>query len=276
VGRMPRIEFEGALYHVIQRGNNREFIFDRNSDKDYLLKRLVDGKKQLDFNLIGYVIMSNHYHLILQTFKDPLHKVMHFVNDAFAKYYNSSKERSGHVFQGRYTGILVQNERYALTLLRYVHQNPVRGGICQNVWEYPWSSDVYYRQNRQGFVDINLILDIFSDNREKAIASYKEFVQEQEEEPQDYSAMRVMGDEDFVAQYSAVEDKPPGVGLDEILFSTGVSTKEYELIKSGSRKRELTPYKKAFAREAHRQNYTLRQIAQHINLTESNISKMLK
>jgi len=276
VGRFPRIEFEGALYHVIQRGNNREFIFDRNSDKNYLLRRLVDGKKNLDFRLFGYVIMGNHYHLILQTLKDPLHKVMHYVNDAFAKYYNNSKERTGHVFQGRYTGILVQNERYALTLLRYVHQNPVRGGICHNVWEYPWSSDIYYRQNRQGFVDIDLILDIFSGNREKAIASYKQFVQKQEEETYDYSAMRVMGDEDFVSEHSSLGDRPTGEGLDEILLSTGVSAKEFQLIKSGSRKRDLMPYKKAYAREARQQNYTLRQIAQHICLTESNISKLLK
>jgi len=273
VGRRPRIEFEGALYHVIQRGNNREFVFDNDNEKNYFLRKLIYCKKHLDFRLYGYVIMGNHYHLILQTLTNPLHKIMHHVNSSFARHYNHCKERTGHVFEGRYKAILVQNERYAVTLLRYVHQNPVRGEICKNVWEYPWSSDVYYRKNQPGFIDIDLILDIFSDNRKKAIASYKAFVQKGE--THDYSSVSVVGDEDFIAEHSSKGDKA-GEGLDEILRGTGVSAKEFELIKNGSRRRDLTAYKKVFAREAHKQNYTKRQIAQHISLSESNMSKMLK
>lgn len=278
MARKPRIEFDGALYHVIQRGNNREFVFEHDNEKSYLLRKLVDCKKLLDFRLYGYVIMGNHYHLLLQTLNNPLHKIMHHVNSGFAKYYNQCKERTGHVFEGRYKAILVQDERYILTLLRYVHQNPLRGKICKNVWEYPWSSDVYYRQDQPGFIDIDLILDIFSDNRETAIAGYKEFVQEAE--TNDYSSVNVVGDESFIADYGTEGDKftgeSTGTGLDEILLATGVTSREFKLIKNGSRRRDLTAYKKVYARKAREQNYTIRQIAQNICMSESHVSRMLK
>lgn len=274
MGRKPRIEYEGAIYHVIQRGNNRESVFERDRDKRYLLEKLRGYKEKMDFRLFGYVVMNNHYHLIIQRMSQPLHKVMHLVNNSYSKYYNLVYKRSGHVFEGRYKAILVQDERYVLTLLRYVHQNPVRAGICQWVWQYRWNSDMFYRQNLEGFVDIDLIFNILSENRVEAIKMYKYLMDE--EETTDFDSVDIVGDEGFVLAVDTRKPVEQNKRLDEILLETGISYEDYKLIKSGSRKRYLSPYKAAYAKKSLEENYTLRQIAENIRLSESAVSKLLR
>ncbi|MEW6183308.1 MAG: transposase, partial [Bacillota bacterium] len=114
MGRKPRIEYEDAVYHVIQRGNNREHIFEKDHDKQYIVKQIEQSKRGLGFRLFGYVVMGNHYHLLLQTQQKPLNNIMHRINGNYGRYYNLKYRRSGHVFQGRYKAILVQDERYVL------------------------------------------------------------------------------------------------------------------------------------------------------------------
>ncbi|MCF8011944.1 MAG: transposase [Clostridiales bacterium] len=272
MGRGLRVEYEGAIYHVIQRGNNREYIFKYDGEKRYFLKKLIDYKIDMNFRLFGFVIMGNHYHLVLQTTGIPLQKIMHCINNSYSKFYNVVKERTGHVFGGRYKAIPVQDDRYILTLLRYVHQNPIRAGICEHVWEYPWSSDVFYRQKRDSFIDSSFILDILSNNRDEAVKEYKDFVQV--EETNDYSSASVIGGRDFASSVSAAEYTGPRKRLDKILLETGISIDDIELIKSGSRKRYLAEYKALYVREALKQNYTLKQIAQHIGLSQSAVYKL--
>ncbi len=126
MGRKPRVEFKGAIYHVIKRGNNREYIFRGEADKESLLAYLQHANKENVYNLLGYVIMDNHYHLIIQTKEKPLQKIMQQVNNAYSKNYNKRYKRTDHVFGGRYKALLVKDDKYLLSLLRYVHQNPLR------------------------------------------------------------------------------------------------------------------------------------------------------
>jgi len=86
--RKPRVGYLGALYHVIQRGNNREYIFEKNEDKMFLLKEIKERKANTGLKLYGYVIMDNHYHLVLQVGNDPLSKLMHLINSSYGRYYN--------------------------------------------------------------------------------------------------------------------------------------------------------------------------------------------
>ena len=137
LGRELWIEYPGTVYHVIKRGNNREFIFDKPNDKNALLDGLRIYKDKIGFTLFGYVIMGNHYHLIIKTHHIPLQKIMQVINNRYSKYYNSVYQRTGHVFGGQYKAIPVQGDRYLLTLLRYVYQNLIRAMLCQ----YPWNSD---------------------------------------------------------------------------------------------------------------------------------------
>ena len=85
MGRKPRVEFQGAIYHVIKRGNNRDYIFQEREDKEDFLKCLEVANDENVFNLLGYVIMDNHYHLIIETKEMPLNKIMQKVNNSYSK-----------------------------------------------------------------------------------------------------------------------------------------------------------------------------------------------
>jgi REP element-mobilizing transposase RayT len=165
LGRPWREEYNGGIYHVIARGNNKEFIFKENIDKGYFIKLLKESMKGMSFRIYGYVLMDNHYHLILQVFNKKLWEIMHQINNKYSKYFNFKFKRVGHVFQGRYKAILVQDERYLISLLRYIHQNPIKAGMYKNIEEYKWCSDTFYRTNNNNFINIDTVLDMLSDDR---------------------------------------------------------------------------------------------------------------
>ncbi|MGB4439295.1 MAG: transposase [Sedimentibacter sp.] len=196
MGRKPRIEYNGALYHVIQRGNNKEYIFNKNSNKEYFLRKLKEFKDIINFEVYGYVIMDNHYHIVIRTRDVYISSIMHRVNNDFSKFYNISNKRSGHVFQERYSSFLVKDDKYLLSLLRYVHQNPVKANMCKNVPDYKWSSDSSYRKNLQGqLVDIDFVLNIFSLDRKVAIEEYIKFMDSSElEESSSFEDIQIIGE----------------------------------------------------------------------------------
>ena len=179
MGRKPRFEYPGGVYHLIQRGNNREYIFEKTEDKEFLLGLIKECKEIMGFQLFGFVIMGNHYHLIIKISEAPLRDIMHRINTKFSRNYNIKNKRTGHVFENRYKGILVIDDKYLLSLLRYVHQNPVSAHMSKNITDYTWSSDKYYRaNNNQEIIDIDFILNIFANNRLDAIRTYIDFMDE--------------------------------------------------------------------------------------------------
>jgi len=181
LGRKPRIECKGGIYHVIQRGNNRLYIFEKEEDKIHLMKLVKDYKDIMGYEVYGFVVMDSHYHMVIRTLDAPLQNIMHRINNQYSKYYNRKNNRTGYVYENRYKGILVKDDKYLLSLIRYVHQNPVRAGICNKVRDYKWNSDVYYRQNIIGkIVNIDFILSLFSQNRSDAIRLYSNFMDDEE------------------------------------------------------------------------------------------------
>lgn len=275
LGRKPRFEYPGGIYHLIQRGNNKEYIFQKEEDKIYLLDLINEYKEMMDFQLLGYVIMGNHYHLIVKTSEIPLKDIMHRINSKYGRYYNKKNERTGHVFENRYKGILVIDDRYLLSLLRYVHQNPVAAHICKYVKDYPWSSDRAYRRNHiDGMVDIDLILEIFSKNRSDAIKTYIKFMDEDiKEDINSFEDTDIIGDENtkLLSNYS-VEEK---LSLDELLKEVSIDNTVYEEIKMGSRKRYLTSFKRTFVEMAIKANYTMREIGESISISEVAVFKII-
>ena len=154
MGRPWREEYKGGIYHVIARGNNKEYIFKEDIDKGYFIKQLKESIEGMNYRIFGYILMDNHYHILIQTMDKKLQEIMHQINNKYSKYFNAKYKRVGHVFQGRYKATLVQDERYLIWVLRYIHQNPVQAGICQTVSEYKWSSDIFYRRGIKGFVNV--------------------------------------------------------------------------------------------------------------------------
>jgi putative transposase len=166
-----RVEYDGAVYHVIQRGNNKEFIFDREQDKWFFLTSMEQIVQFYGAEMLAYAIMGNHYHLVVRTGEVGLGQVMHRLNTRYSVYYNNVYERSGHVFQGRYQAILIADEHYLLTAVCYVHRNPVRAGICDRAEDYFWSSDAVYRSLKPSFVKKDLLLNLLAVNENDAAAA---------------------------------------------------------------------------------------------------------
>lgn len=267
MGRKPRIEFNGALYHVIQRGNNKEYIFKKNLYKEYFLSKLKEFKEIMGFEVYGYVLMDNHYHLVIRSHEVNISTIMHRINNDFSKYFNISNNRTGHVFQDRYKGILVKDDKYLLSLLRYVHQNPVKANMCNKVSDYYWSSDSSYRKNIQGqLVVIDFVLNIFSLNRKAAIEEYVKFMDTSVlEESASFEDIDIIGEYKTAVEQVKIERQ----SLDDILYEATNDEVLFKLIKDGSRKRKLTEYKKLYIMKSLSANYTMDEIGRNIGISES-------
>src|SRR5207237_1582560 len=124
MARKPRVEFEGAFYHVIVRGNQRKKIFRDDGDRLYYLKRVKHYRQRYQFSIYAYVLMSNHVHFLLETRKTPLSKILQGIQFTYTQYYNRRYGTVGHLFQGRYIELLCHRHAYLLELVRYVHLNP--------------------------------------------------------------------------------------------------------------------------------------------------------
>jgi len=209
MARKPRIEFEGALYHVISRGNQRQQIFKITEDYERYLKILGDYKARYDFVLYAYVLMGNHVHLLIETKAVPLSKILQGVNQSYTMYFNRRYATVGHLFQGRYKAMLCDKDSYLLSLVKYIHMNPVRAGRAKSPEAYLWSSHgSYIGQGRgRGIVDSELVLRIFSEDRRKARRAYREYMGQKgilrREEVYATVDQRILGDEGFVEEVKA-------------------------------------------------------------------------
>lgn len=274
MGRRPRIEIKGGIYHVIQRGNNREYIFRKSEDKKCLLQLVNDYKGDRNFDLLGFVIMDNHYHMMIKPFNAKLQDMMHRINHKYSMYYNRQNRRTGHVFENRYKSIFVNDQSYLLSLLRYIHQNPIKANMCERVKDYPWSSDIFYRRNRiGGLVDIDFVLNMFSIDRHKALEAYRNFMDADQLEEEDlFERVAVIGgDEPNRADLKPIMSR---VSLDEILMEVTKDKAIFEAIKTGSRKRSLRSFKQDYINRAIEVQYTMKEIGAHISISEAAVCKL--
>ncbi|HWR05278.1 transposase [Sporomusa sp.] len=175
MARKPRVHYEDAIYHVIARGNNRTHIFETDEEKGKYLEFLAGYKKRYGFQLFAYVIMDNHVHLLLQVRKEPLAKIMQGIQQRYTQYYNWHHKHSGHVFEQRYKAFLCEKESYLMTLICYIHQNPVRANILEGI-NYRWSSHQSYINRVPGLVNLEFILDTLSTNPNEAMGQYLKLV----------------------------------------------------------------------------------------------------
>ena len=178
MARPIRIEFSGALYHVTSRGDRRESIFDDDSDRECFLE--IFGQVVNHFNWICHVycLMTNHYHLVIETPDANLSKGMRQLNGVFTQTSNRRHHRSGHLFQGRYKAILVDADAHLLELTRYVVLNPVRAGMVNHPGLWSWSSynAVIGEALSPPWLATDDLLAQFASQRKQAIRRYDEFV----------------------------------------------------------------------------------------------------
>lgn len=178
MARPLRIEYPGAFYHATSRGNEQKDIFKSRRDREQFLSYLKSSAERYSAVIHAYCLMTNHYHLLLETPEGNLSQVMRHINGAYTTYFNVKRKRVGHLFQGRFKAILVEADEYAAELSRYIHLNPVRAGIVAKPEEYEWSSYRYYIGQAEAppWLRTSFILAYFGGNAD--VEKYREFVNE--------------------------------------------------------------------------------------------------
>jgi len=203
MARPLRIEFAGALYHVTARGNAQGDIYKSDKDRLKYLSLLSNTCNRYNWCCHAYCLMSNHYHLLIETREASLSKGMKYLNGTYTQSFNHRNKRVGHVFQGRYKAILVEKESYLLELARYIVLNPVRARMVREAKDWPWSS---YRATA-GFtlpefcLTTDWILSTYSGTKKLAHQRYREFVQEGKNQPSPMESLKnqiYLGNDEFV------------------------------------------------------------------------------
>jgi len=178
MARPLRIEYEGALYHITARGNERAKIFFTPADYEKLLVYIKEAGDKFGTVLHAYVFMTNHYHLIVETPHAKLSRAMHHINGSYTTYVNNKRKRSGHLFQGRYKAIIIDKDSYLLELSRYIHLNPVRAGLAARPQDYPYSSyRAFVFGKEANGINRGMILGMLSKGTKDAVRRYRQFVE---------------------------------------------------------------------------------------------------
>lgn len=153
--RAPRIEYAGAIYHVMNRGNHLDPIFRDQADRVLFLKTLSDTCEASGWVVHSFVLMRNHYHLLIETVRATLVVGMQYLDSTYTRRFNVRHKTFGHLFQGRYKALVVDGDStgYFITVSDYIHMNPVRSGIISEVGlllKDPWSSAGWLAGSRKG------------------------------------------------------------------------------------------------------------------------------
>jgi REP element-mobilizing transposase RayT len=274
--RPLRLEFPNALYHITSRGDRREDIYEDAEDRLIFLSLL--GKVVADFNWLchGYCLMTNHYHLIVETLEGNLSKGMRQLNGVYTQTSNRRHGRTGHLFQGRYKAILVDKESYLLELARYVVLNPARAGMVRKLEDWPWSSYLAMsgQVKKADWLTTDWILSQFGENRAAAEQRYRVFVQDGMQQTieiwPNLKNQIYLGDEEFVAKVQQ------GFEFDKQAWDIpkkqkrGVAKSLFEIERQAIDRN--TAIKTAYATGV----YSQREIGTHFNLHPSTVSVIVR
>ena len=178
--RQPRLDAPGVLQHVIARGIEQRDIFSERQDYRFFVNRLASLINDTGMECYAWVLMPNHFHLLLRTRSIPLPTFMRRLLTAYSVYYNRRYERSGHLFQNRYRSIICEEDPYFTELVRYIHFNPVRGGIVKDLLDlerYPWSGhQILMGREKASWQNSDEVLSCFDKTPGKARSKYRRFL----------------------------------------------------------------------------------------------------
>lgn len=178
MARPLRVEYPGAVYHVMARGHERSRIFRDERDRNRFLQLLGTTAQDLAILIHGYCLMDNHYHLLVETPEGGLSRAMKAISGRYSQWFNWRHKRAGHLFEGRFKSVLVQKERHLLELSRYVVLNPVRAGLVERAGDWRWSN---YRATAgiaaaPPWLAVDWTLAQFARSRYTAREAYRRFV----------------------------------------------------------------------------------------------------
>lgn len=194
--REARRSSQNGIYHIMLRGINRQTIFEDDEDKLRLLETMKRFKNISEVEIYAYCLMDNHVHLLIKETQETVSKAIQRISSSYVYWYNNKYERSGHLFQGRFRSENVETITYFYTVLRYIHQNPIKAGLANNIFDCKWTSINEY-SGRTNLVDIDFALQLFSSNRSKAIQLFTDYMQKTNDDQclDDYVKVRISDSE---------------------------------------------------------------------------------
>jgi putative transposase len=220
MARPLRVEYPGAVYHVMARAHERASLFRDDTDREKFLALLAATARAEAWEVHAYCLMGNHYHLLVETPRGDLSRGMHSLNGRYSQWFNWRHDRRGHVLEGRFKAVLVQKQRHLLELIRYVVLNPVRAGLAARVGDWRWSSYLATagRQAAPEWLATDWTLSQFARGRSQAREAFRRFVAEGKGAGEDIEKLLkrpYLGDREFqkrvraILEGKAIEDKIP-------------------------------------------------------------------
>uniref|UniRef100_C6E226 Transposase IS200-like domain-containing protein n=1 Tax=Geobacter sp. (strain M21) TaxID=443144 RepID=C6E226_GEOSM len=277
MARPLRIEFDGAVYHVTSRGNERKDVFRDDKDRTAFLGILTKCCNLFHWVCHAYCLMNNHYHLVIETLDSTLSRGMRQLNGAYTQKFNWNHDRVGHLFQGRYKAVLIEKESHLLEACRYVVLNPIRAKMITAPQHWQWSS---YRgtcglSTPAACLTVEWVLQQFGSTRQLAIREYKKFVQDGIEAPSLWEDLRcqiLLGDEAFIDKFSEVakgaEELREIPRSQRFLSRPSLQDLFFELNNKQHRNELINE-----AVQAH--GYSQKEVADHLRLHYATISRIL-
>jgi putative transposase len=175
MARPLRIEYPGAWYHVMNRGRRRERIFQDGNDYQAFIDLLRSTSEMFHADVSAFCLMPNHYHLLIHTPEGNLTRCMRHIGGVYTQHFNRRHAHEGQLFRGRYKAVLVEEEEYLLGLVRYIHFNPIKAGLVEDLKEYPWTSHHGYLSpdDKWDWLYREPVLTKFADDPVKARKAYR-------------------------------------------------------------------------------------------------------
>lgn len=202
--RSARKISQTGIYHIMLRGIDKRDIFLKNKDYLKFLDCISMTKEKVEFEIFAYCLMTNHVHLLIKTEVEEPGNIVRRIAGAYAQYSNIQNGRSGHLFQNRYRSEVVETDKYFLTVLRYIHQNPIKARITKNIKDYKWSSYMEYIENKIFLIEPELSLGYFKD-----LKSFIDFMEENnEDECMEFIEKKRWVDEelkDYISSFTNIE-----------------------------------------------------------------------
>ena len=233
--RKPRIHFNGAVYHVMLRGNAGQDIFTDDADRLRFLLLLQQGIERYRCLVHAYCLMDNHVHLAVQVSDIPLSKLMQVVSFRYTQYMNRRFKRTGHLFQGRFKALLIDQDNYLLQLVRYIHLNPYRAGMVQHPDQYSWSSHhVYGGKQTVPWLTTDWVLEQLGTERKTVVSNYISFINDglseghRKEFHRGSFEGRALGDDSFV-QHALLQAEQPYVSATTVDNILDLLCREYAI-----------------------------------------------
>lgn len=264
MGRKLREIYNGALYHVIQRGNNHNYIYEDISDKRKFFDLLNKSRMICDFQVLYYVLLDNHYHLVLESSDIPIWKGIQKLNQTYSKYYNRKYNRSGGIYGGRYTSYIIKDSEYFYQAIRYIAQNPVKADIVKSPSDYLWSAHQAVCAEDNEIVNIERTLSFFPGTKRTAKQSYLALIENNDKRSASYASMPFR------------ENRKIGDALDYILKASGYSETLCSRLKNGDKRSDIKSERDAFIKTAYKAGIAPKDIAKYLSFSPEGVRKILR